>query len=276
MGSLLAYELRSRWGVILGWGIGLILFGAMYITIYPQAAEQMAGLADLPIYQAMGVRLGSFEDFIASTVILFVPIFLGIYALLAGTATLAGEEERGTLELLVTARLPRWQVVTAKALALSLTLLLIIVVAGAGNALTLAAIADQVETGVTGADLFLAVLGSWPLVVAILMVALFLGALLPSRRVALMVGTALFIASYFGKNIAVMVESLEWLQPLSIFSYFNATASALHEGTPPRDLAVLVAVALVFFALALASFERRDLTVGTWPWQWARPPRPTL
>jgi hypothetical protein len=65
--NLLKHELLSRWVAIVGWGIGLALFGSMYIFIFPEVAEQMAGLAGLSIYKAMGIEMGTFESFIASS-----------------------------------------------------------------------------------------------------------------------------------------------------------------------------------------------------------------
>ena len=107
--SLLLHEIRSRRGAIIGWAIGLTLFALMYTTIYPEMQDQMASLADLSVYQAMGIEVATFEGYLGTSVIGFVPILLGVYAILTSTTTLAGEEDDGTLEMLLTTRLPRWQ-----------------------------------------------------------------------------------------------------------------------------------------------------------------------
>lgn len=180
MGSLLWYELRSRWGVILGWGFGLGGFGALYTSVYPQVAEQMGEFGNLPFSQIMGLSLMTYEGYISSTVINYLSILLGIYAITAGTGTLAGEEESGTLELLVTTRLPRWQLVTAKAIALIVVAFLVLVIGGVGTMLAFNAVADQVDTTITGIHVFIAVLYVLPVVVALIMFALFTGAFLPS------------------------------------------------------------------------------------------------
>lgn len=267
MGSLLWYELRSRWEVILGWGLGLGAFGALYTSVYPQVAEQMGAFADLPFSQIMGLSLITYEGYLASTVINYLSILLGIYAITAGTGTLAGEEESGTLELLVTTRLPRWQLVTAKAIALVVVAFLALVLGGLGSMLAFNAVADQVETTITGVHVFMAVLYALPVVVALMMLALFTGAFLPSRRIALMAMTLIFVVSYFGKNVAGMVESLEWLKPLSLFTYQSTDPAIFMEGPVVGDVAVLAGVSLCFFLLALWSFDHRDLTVGRIRWQ---------
>lgn len=268
--SLILHEIRSRWTPILGWGLGISAYGGLYTSLFPQIEEQMAGLADLAIYDAMGISMGSFEGYLASTAIGFVSILLGIYAVMAGTGILAGEEDSGTLEMLLATRLPRWQIVTAKAAGLTVVTLLIVLIVATSDALVFSSIADQVTTSATAADVFVVVLSAWPLILALSMIALFLGALLPSRRSALMAATLVYIASYFGENLAGMLTSLEWLRPFSIFSYFNNTASVFTEGVALGDVTVLFLVALTFLALAIVAFERRNVTVGAWPWQRAR------
>jgi ABC-2 type transport system permease protein len=250
-----------------GWGVGLILFGAMYTSIFPEVGEEMASLSDLSIYQAMGVEIGSFEGFIGSTVVLFVPIILGIYVIITSTQTLAGEEDSGTLELVLAMPLHRWQIVSMKALALAVTSLLILVIAGLGNALVLQAIKATVEVNVTAIQLFVAVLNGWPITLAFAMMGLFLGAFLPSRRTAALTLTVVFIASYFGENLTALVQSLDAVKPFSLFTYFDSSTTVFSEGVQGEDVALLLGVAAVFFLLALLSFQRRNVTVGAWFWQ---------
>jgi putative exporter of polyketide antibiotics len=87
MFRLLLQELRFRRNAIIGWAIGLSFLPALYVGMYPQFAEdlwQMESILDLEIYQVMGMNFGTFEDWLASTVINIVPILLAIYAVLDG------------------------------------------------------------------------------------------------------------------------------------------------------------------------------------------------
>ena len=270
--SLFAHELRSRWKAVIGWGIGFTLFGAMYIAVYPEVEEQMADMADLSLYQAMGISMASFEGYIGSVVILFVPLLLGIYAIGTGTKTLAGEEDSGTLELIMARPLSRWQIISVKALAIGIALIVILLIGGLGNAAVLAAVKTGYETTLMPMDLFSAVLTGWPITMAFAMISLFLGAFVPSRRIATIVATVILIASYFGENIAGMVESLKAIKPLSLFTYFDSSATVFTDGATASDVLILLAVAVVFFILALISFQQRSVSVGAWPWQRGRVP----
>ena len=267
MFRLLMQELRFRRNAIIGWGLGLCFFPLVYVSLYPSVSEEMQAFADIEIYQAMGISLGTFEDWVASTVILFVPILASIYALINGTGTLAGEEEDGRLEMIVTLPLPRWQIVTVKAIALSIALFVILLIVSLVGALVFLGIESQIETELAAADMFTGLIGTWPLTFAFAMISMFLAAFCSRRRVAALIATALVIISYFGSNLSGMVSSVEPLNPLFLHTYLDSTGSSLTEGQQTSDMLVLLGVGLVTFVLALVFFQRRDITVGAWPWQ---------
>lgn len=274
--NLFWQELRARRTGILIWGLALCFFPVVYVSLYPSFADQLAGfqdILDLALYQALGISMGSFEEYMASTVNNLVPLILAIYAVTAGTATLAGEEEDGRLEMIVSLPMPRWQIVTAKAIAVGVALFLILVIAAGGAALTFAAIQSQVETEVTPLGVFTNLLAAWPLEMAFAMISLFLGAFCSTRRIAAGLATLIVIGSYLGNNLTGMIDSLEPFEWLFLFHYYDATADALLNGQSWSDMLVLLAVALVAFGLAVFFFGRRDITVGHWPWQRGRLPK---
>lgn len=273
--NLLRYELRARrWGII-GWGLGLALFGYYVVAFYPEFAPQLQGmdLSNIQAYQMFGdfAEIASFAGFVSAEMFAFVPIMLGIYAIVSATGALAGEEDSGTLELLMALPLPRWQLVLTKTLALALALLLILLLIGLGLAAGHASLDPTVNTGrVTATDLLIATLSLWPLVMLFAAIALFLGAYLPNRRIAAWTGVLFLIFTYFGNNLSTMSPLLEALQPLYPFHYFN-TSTLLTEGPDTGNLFIIAAATLLFLILTFLAFQRRNVTVGAWPWQKARP-----
>ncbi len=270
MVRLIWQELRFRRNAIIGWGLGLCFFPVVYIGIYPQVAEQMEGLADLELYRALGMSLGTFPDWVGSILIVFMPLIAAIYAIINGTGTLAGEEEDGRLEMVVTLPLPRWQIVAAKAVAFSLASLIMFLIVSTVSVVVLQSIESQIETELMGMDLFLAVLSAWPLVFAVGMLSMFLAAFSSSRRIAAVIAAAVLVVSYFGNNLSNSTTALEPFEPFFLFTYLDASGQAVLEGQQAGDVLVLVATGLAAFALAVVFFERRNLTVGAWPWQRAR------
>jgi ABC-2 type transport system permease protein len=229
--------------------------------------EQMKVFKDLSVYKIVGMQLGSVEGYIASVVLAYSAVLLGIYCIVTSTSTLAGEEDNGTLEFIVAMPLTRSQILTAKAVALSVTVISIMIIVGIGNAFLLEFIKFDTYINITPLALFVALISSLPLVVGLIMIGLFLGAILPNRRTAVVVMSVYFIASYFGENIAVMSKSLEPIKYFSLFNYYNTTASIFSDGPQLSDTLILLGIAVVFFVLASMAFQRRNITVGTWPWQ---------
>jgi ABC-2 type transport system permease protein len=267
MYRLLVQELKFRRNAIIGWGLGLCFFPLMYIGIYPSVAEEMAGLADLEIYQAMGMSLGTFGDWIGSIMIVMLPLIIAIYAIGNGTGTLAGEEEDGRLEMLVTLPLPRWQIVTAKALALVISTVLIYLIVSIASWLVFLGIEGQIETELAGLDMFSAVMSSWPIVFAVSMLAMFLASFCSNRRYATIISTAILVVSYFGSNLSASTPLLEPFEPFFLFSYLDGTGKAVAEGQQLWNVMVLLTIGVVAFELTLIFFQIRKLTVGAWPWQ---------
>jgi ABC-2 type transport system permease protein len=75
------------------------------------------------------------------------------------------------------------------------------------------------------------------------------------------------VVSYFGANLASQVSALESIKPLFLFNYLDSTATLWVDGPQTSDVLILLGVTLVAFLLAVVFFQRRDITVGAWPWQ---------
>lgn len=265
--NLLKHEIRIRWFATLGWAITLALFGTTYLIIFPEVEDQVTAIANWEIYQAMGFDMGTFESFIGSTVVLFIPTVMAIYVIFNSTHTLAGEEQDGTLEILLAMPLRRWQIVSAKAIAIAISTFSILTIVGAWSGFVLHWVKSSVEIDVTYQQLFVAVLNGFPLTLVVAMAGMFLSAYLPTQRAAALTLTAFFFASYFTENFANHIESLTPLAPYSIFSYFDTSADVFREGVQASDVLILLGTAGLFYVMALLSFQRRNVTVGALPWQ---------
>lgn len=276
MFNLFLHELRSRRTAILAWGLGIALFAVLIISIFPDFEGQLEGfnIDEIEFYQVMGDfgDFATFPGFVAAEMYIFIPILLAIYAIVNGTGTLAGEEDNGTLEPLMALPLRRWQLVTTKALALSLALILILLIISIGEVIAFNMLPSDVDVrGVEAVDLVTTTLALWPLIMVFAMLSLFLGAFMPTRRLASTVATVILIASYLGNNLTelvVFLKDIKWLFP---FNYFSGQ-QVLENGVDTSDLLVLLGMTLAFFILALVSFQRRNVTVGAWPWQRAKIP----
>jgi ABC-2 type transport system permease protein len=277
MGNLFLYELRKRRGAMIGWSVGLAIYIIYIIALYPAIGQQYADLVttiDTPLFQAFGdmTIMGTFHGFFSLYVADYVPLVIAIYAIINGTGTLAGEEEAGTLELILSQPLARWQVVVTKAAAMMIAVLVIIALTAAASIGGFLLLRDQIgTTEVTGGDLLWVTLLAWPVVMTFMMLGLFLGAVLPTRRMAAMAVTVVLIASFFGNNLASVSDSLARVQPLFPFYYYNGN-EILTGNIDWNGILLLLAVVLLLLLLAIVAFGRRNVTVGAWPWQRGRVP----
>ncbi len=269
MTSLFIKELRLRRGGVIGWTLGMALWGFLVAALYPSIGAQFAHLELPEFYEAFGPisAMGELPGFLTLEVFNFaVPIGLGIFALVLGAGVLAGEEDEGTLELLMSLPIPRWKLVLAKALFIVVALAIVVVGLCLSVWIGIEVIRDEVDVSVGAADLALVAMQSWLLVAALAMISLFLGAYLPRRRHASTVGALILGASYLMNSLAQMTEDLDPYQPLSLIHYYDPY-ELMTSGLAWGDSGVLAGVAVVFLALALLSFEHRNVTVGAWPWQ---------
>ena len=270
--NFLRYELTVRRGSIIGWGLGLSGFVVFYMIFYPYLPAEMKNmnLNDIPLYQSLGnMDMSTFGAYYASTVLNFLSIFALVFALTNATATLAGEEDAGTLELLTTLPLARWQILLLKALAMSVALLFVLGISGVAAALLIIALESLLEqTVLTPLRAFTLALEAWPITFAYMMISLWLGAYLPTRRVAVSAAAVVVVATFFGNNLALLVDVLKPLRPFFLYKYYDRSVASISQGSMSTgDLLILLGVGVVFLGLAVLAFNRRNLTTAAWPWQ---------
>lgn len=183
-------------------------------------------------------------------------MLLIMFAATSGARAIAGDEEAGTLDLLLAHPVSRTRLVLERfgALVASIALLGSLVWAA-----TLAAIAGA-GIGIGAGRITAATLGLTLLAVAFGAIALTVGAISGRRGPVLGVTAALAVAAYLAYSFAPQVDGLEGLRNLSPFHYYLG-ADPLRTGFHLGHLAVLVAIPLALLGIALWSFNRRDIAV---------------
>lgn len=244
--------------VSLGCGVMTAYFAILFPT-YSKLFDLNAMLEKMgPAVKLLGASLGD-----ASTLIGFLHIELfsmilpaAMVAFAAGMASgfTAGEESRGTIDVLLSYPVSRSRVVLEKWLAIVLACIVAAVVLWA-FALTGAAIsASALPPDRLGAALVMLVL----LGLAFADIALAISAFSGNRGAAIGVTVALMVAMYLIDALSSIVDGLGAIRPLSLFRYYMG-GDPLRNGLNLGDAAVLAAVVAVFLAIAVVAFERRDL-----------------
>jgi hypothetical protein len=156
-----------------------------------------------------------------------------------------------------------------KTIALLIVIFLIMLIMATGSALVMNAVLSSADIAVDvePMQLFSAILGTYPMLVFLFGMSLFFGAFMPTRRSALVLMFVFYLASYIANSVSGLVDSLAWMERISLFSYINTTATVFTEGQDLGNVTILLGLGAVFFALALWAFEGRNITVGQWIWE---------
>ncbi len=185
-----------------------------------------------------------------------VMLLLMLFAVGVPTGLLAGEVQRGTMELILSRHTTRTQVYVCAGLitVIGMFLLVLVMFLGTVVATRVYAFSQSVplyeffKTAICGGILASAVGG----------IALLAGACL-RRSTAVSLTVAFLVVNYFGSIIADWWPRMHWLKPFTIFYYVNGVKIFDQARWPLEDLAVLLVLLAVSTVLGGIIWQRRDL-----------------
>jgi ABC-2 type transport system permease protein len=246
------------------WSVGLAGMAALQVSVYPSVRDNPALkrlIDDYPEALKGFIGFGGELDYASAPgylgmelFSLVVPLLLLIAAVAAGSGAIAGEEERGTLDLLLSLPISRTRLVLEKLAALAAEAI------GLGFVLWLSLWVGARAVGMAiGVDkLGAATLAAVTLAVAYGAIALLVGCATGRRGVSIGVAAAAAVAAYLVNSLAPLVSALEPVQKLTPFYHYGA-GDPLRAGLSLPHLAVLAAIAVAAAVAAVAAFARRDL-----------------
>ena len=257
--ALVLHTTRLQARGVLIWGAALGLYSAALVasyTTFSGSAEQMNQMLEVypkGMLEAFGITdLADVENYMNSQVFLLAPLALAFFPILAAAGTIAGAEERGTIDVLLGNPIPRWQLVVGSFVSIALSLLGILAIMGVLTGITAALMDVDLAAKSTAA----AVLNMWPLCLLFGAVAMLCSAVFHRRALAIAVPASLLFAMYLLDTLGRVSEDLEDLRPLSAFYYYG---SAIEDGIDRTHFAGLTLAACALVLLAVLAFRRRDI-----------------
>jgi ABC-2 type transport system permease protein len=93
--------------------------------------------------------------------------------------------------------------------------------------------------------------------------SLLLSSLMSNGRNAAFASIGVLLAMFLVDNIGAMVTSIDWARKLSLFHYAKVSSFIANPAIAINwvNLAILLVVAVVFLALAVIIYRRRDINV---------------
>jgi ABC-2 type transport system permease protein len=255
---------RSK-GSILGWGLSLGLLSMWLVSFYDTMAkskEQFENLlASYPkeIFAFFGGLTDYFspQGFINGELYSYMPLVLGIFAVLAGSGLLAGDEEKGFLDLLMSHPLSRTGLFFGRFLAFVITTVAILTLMWLG---TMIGMQWSTQMNIGWGEMVLPNLSLLAMLLLFGALGLFLSMVLPSRRMAASVAGLLLVGSFFINGMAALNADVARIAKWLPMKYYQGGLAI--SGLNMKWFGGLMIAAAVFTLLAWWQFLRRDIRVG--------------
>lgn len=261
-GNVFLKTLRDQYRGVLGWSIGTVVLVILIVALWPSVRdipdletflsnypEALRKLFDIDTI-ATGAGFLNAELFS-----ILLPAMFLVFAIGRGARLVAGEEQTGTLEVLLTTPVPRGRVLLEKAAALAVAVLVLGAVLFGVTAVSQSLGGMGIPIGhLAGASAAMVLLGiehGW--------LALAVGAATGRRGMSIAVAGTVAAAGYVLYVMGAFVDTLEPWQVVSPF-YQSLEGGPIGTGLPARYGWMAVG-AIAVLAASLPIFDRRDVAI---------------
>ena len=253
-------DISNRRRSLVGYCLGMAAYALVVVAMYP-AFKTSSSLDNLIRSDATAAALLGVTGPISSTAgwlnsniyANFFPLIMLLLTIGYGAASLAGQDEDGTLGQLAALPIRRTSIVMQKAgamatqaavLAITVAVLMIIGRSFQLHITTASAAAASAAVFLMGLDFGLITMAA--------------GAITGRKGTATGIGTALAAACYLISSLAPVVS---WIRPARYASlfYWSVGNSQISHGVSAGDYTVLAAIGLAALAAATLAFRRLDL-----------------
>jgi ABC-2 type transport system permease protein len=259
-------SLRDQTRPLVMWVIGVVFYVTLLMSVYPSirhSAGQLQGYIHSLPAAFRAAFLGPGGDF--SSPVGFVnvellswlaPVVLIAFAVATAARSLAGEEEDGTLSLLLAHPIGRRRLALHKYGAMVVT----VAILGLAFWLALFVAASIAGTPVGAGTLAQALLRLTLLGLAVGSVTFAVGGATGRRQTGIAAGVGVGVAMYLLNTLAAMDATMRPVRFVSLFHY-SGGASPLGQGLAAVNVAILIGTSALLLVATLALFERRDVHV---------------
>jgi beta-exotoxin I transport system permease protein len=254
------YDLYNRRRSTLWYAAGMALYMLVIVALYPtfkhssELNKLTHGNSPLAaLFGATGTLTSPAGWIDVNAYANFLPLIMLLLTIGYGAGAIAGQNEQGTLGLLVVLPLARQRILAGKTATMVIQALIL--------ALTVAAcvyVGRAFQVTLDPWHVATATLAVLLLAIDLGLIALALGAATGSRGTAIGITSALAAVFYLIGTLAPVVH---WIHPLRYASlfYWAVGNQQLTTGAGPGSFAVLLAVAIAAALAANAAFQRLDV-----------------
>lgn len=258
-----------RWQII-GWGLGLALYGLMIVPMYeslgaqPERFQQMIAGYPSEFLAFFGADVNSPitpAGFLKMYAFSMLPVIIGIFTVIAGSGLIVSDEEHGRLDLILSHPVGRPAFFWGRALGLLVVTLSIMILGWMGFSILL----GRSSLGISWDQMAVPFLSLTVQMLVFATFALVLSLLLPSRNLSAMFAGAFLVISYIIPSLSFLNKNLQAFAKLLPYHYFQSVLAL--EELNLTWLLGLLGSCLVMVSIAWWRFIRRDIRLsgeGSW------------
>ena len=240
------------------WGAPLGAMSALVVALYPSIRTSLANVVDdypAGVKAAFGVTdLGSLESYLHVEMFsLMLPLAVAYFAMRCVAASIAGAEEHGWLDTILSTPVARRSLVAGAMTTTAILVASVLLVAGTLTAAAAALVGESLALDRLAA----ALAGVWALALFFGACAALASGLLHRSGPVLGTGGGLLGAMYLLDVLGKLADGAAALRYASAFRYLG---SPLLDGFDFGGFAVLLGAALALTAAGAVFLDRRDLT----------------
>ena len=255
--TVAAYRIR-----VLLCAIGVFAWGLVLPIVYATFGKDIAGfIQGNPVFSQF-TQFGGGDVFsVSGTIALgfihpFTLVLLGIIAVGLPVAAIAGERQRGTLEVLLARPMSRHALYTTLFVIGAIFLAVLLALELLANLIS--AEASGVGAGLDVGNMAALWLNGWLLFVAFMAFGFAASVSFDRMAPALGITLAFVLVNYIVDVVGSLWPSAAWISSYTLFNLVQAK-QVLEEGLVPGDALVLALVVAAAIAYAWIVFPRRDL-----------------
>ncbi len=259
------YTFQWSRGQILGWGLGIASLGLLIVAFFDVFGERQEELMRmiqsyppefLAFFGTDATGVLTPEGYLGMYGFSFLPIIIGFFAVMAGSNLIAGDEERGRLDLVIAHPVGRTAFFFGRLLAFLGATIGILLLGWLGFCVLLGGSSLEVTWG----EMALPFISLLAQAVVYGTLALLLSMFLPTRSLAAMVSGLVMVVGYVLSSMASLNEGLEAIARFFPYTYFQGS-----EAFKDLNLTWLLGLFGVSAAMALLAwwrFVRRDIRLS--------------
>jgi ABC-2 type transport system permease protein len=262
--SVFSKTLLDMRRALVWWSLGLVGLAAMMLAVYPTVRDNPdlnKLVQDYPEVLKAFIAFGGDVDYVSGAGYLgselfsiMVPLLFLVAAIGAGARAIAGEEEGGTLDLLLANPLSRRRLVLEKLAALTAEVVALAVVLLVALVVGVQLVGMDISVG----NLAAATASAALLALAYGAIALLAGVVSGRRGIAIGVAAAGAVAAYLVSSLSALVDLLDSVKFASPFYHYVAS-DPLRHGLALDHVSFLALLAATAAVLAVVAFDRRQV-----------------